>query len=366
MPGIPEIDFGPFLNGDAAARSRVADEIRAACSEFGFLNVTNLPLPTGLVERVSAKAREFFALPREVKEAIGRSDLDVISGYVGVAVEHLDTEQPGDLKESFSLNQASLKLLDHWHIPVAGFRQTVLDLHEAGARACAALVQAMALSVGGAGGLLRGQARASRQHRAFSSTTRRWSVNPAQASCVPERIPTTATVTLVFQDSVEGLEALVDGGWLTVPVVPGAVTVNVADLLSRWTNGIYRSATHRVALPGADVMQSGTPRSSSTIPTARSRSAAWTRVATPTVPGSIRPSWPGNSSGAAVPPSMNEPEGRPQRPGGASAGKFENRPLQPVRYRQQGIRRLQEFPVRGAMLRSRKLRSTGATVTLGS
>ena len=50
------------------------------------------------------------------------------------------------------------------------------------------------------------------------------------------------TVTLVFQDSVEGLEALVDGRWLTVPVVPGTVTVNVADLLSRWTNGIYQLA----------------------------------------------------------------------------------------------------------------------------
>ncbi len=255
MSGIPEIDFGPFLNGDAAARSRVADEIRAACSEFGFLNVTNLPLPTGLVERVSAKAREFFALPREVKEAIGRSDLDVISGYVGVAVEHLDTEQPGDLKESFSLNQASLKLLDHWRIPVAGFRQTVLDLHEAGARACAALVQAMALSVGAPGDFFVDK------HAPHASTVRFFHYPPLerQPGAGQLRAGTHTdygTVTLVFQDSVEGLEALVDGGWLTVPVVPGAVTVNVADLLSRWTNGIYRSATHRVALPGADVMQS--------------------------------------------------------------------------------------------------------------
>ena len=39
-------------------------------------------------------------------------------------------------------------------------------------------------------------------------------------------------------------------------MVPGTVTVNVADLLSRWTNGIYRSPKHRVALPGADVTRS--------------------------------------------------------------------------------------------------------------
>ena len=78
------MDFEPFLNGDGAARRRVVAEIRAACSEFGFLNVANLPLPDGLLERVSAKAKDFFALPAEVKQAIGRSDLDVISGYVGV------------------------------------------------------------------------------------------------------------------------------------------------------------------------------------------------------------------------------------------------------------------------------------------
>ena len=255
MSGIPQIDFGPFLDGDAAARRRVAAEIRAACSEFGFLNVANLPLPEGLLERVSAKAREFFALPGDVKEAIGRSDLDVISGYVGVAVEHLDTEQPGDLKESFSLNQASLTLLDRWQIPVAGFRDTVLDLHDAGARACAALVQAMALSMGAPEDFFVDK------HAPHASTVRFFHYpavehQPGAGQLRAGSHTDYGTVTLVFQDSVEGLEALVDGRWLTVPVIPGTVTVNVADLLSRWTNGIYRSPKHRVALPGADVKQS--------------------------------------------------------------------------------------------------------------
>ena len=255
MPGIPQVDFGPFLNGDPAARRRVAGEIRAACSEFGFLNVANLPLPEGLLERVSAKAREFFTLPGEVKEAIGRSELDVISGYVGVAVEHLDTQQPGDLKESFSLNQASLGLLDRWHIPVAGFRETVLDLHDAGARACASLLQAMALSLDAPEDFFVDK------HAPHAGTVRFFHYPPVEHQPGAGQLRAGShtdygTVTLVFQDGVEGLEAFVDGRWLTVPVVPGTVTVNVADLLSRWTNGIYRSPKHRVALPGAEVTRS--------------------------------------------------------------------------------------------------------------
>ena len=253
--GIPEVDFGPFLNGDTPARRRVAEEIRAACGEYGFLNVVNLPLPTGLVQRVSATAKEFFALPAEVKDAIGRSDLDVISGYVGVAVEHLDTQQPGDLKESFSLNQASLKLLDRWHIPVAGFRETVLELHEAAAHACAALVRAMALSLGAPEDFFEDK------HAPHASTVRFFHYPPLTRPPGDGQLRAGShtdygTVTLVFQDEVEGLEALVDGRWVTVPVVPGTVTVNVADLLSRWSNGIYRSPKHRVALPSANAERS--------------------------------------------------------------------------------------------------------------
>lgn len=249
---FPAVDFGPFLDGDAETRSRVAHRIRAACSEFGFFNLANLPLPAGLRERVAAKAREFFELPREVKEAIGRSDRDVISGYAGVAVERLDTGQPGDLKESFSVNRASIELLDHWRIPVDGFRQTVLDLHEAGARACAALVRAMALSLGAPEDFF------ADKHAPHASTVRLFHYPPVERRPGAGQLRAGAhtdygTVTLVFQDRVEGLEALVDGRWLTVPAVPGAVTVNVADLLSRWTNGIYRSPKHRVALPDADV-----------------------------------------------------------------------------------------------------------------
>ena len=208
-----------------------------------------------MLERVSAKAREFFALPGEVKEAIGRSELDVISGYVGVAVEHLDTQQPGDLKESFSLNQASLGLLDRWHIPVAGFRETVLDLHDAGARACASLLQAMALSLDAPEDFFVDK------HAPHAGTVRFFHYPPVEHQPGAGQLRAGShtdygTVTLVFQDGVEGLEAFVDGRWLTVPVVPGTVTVNVADLLSRWTNGIYRSPKHRVALPGADVTRS--------------------------------------------------------------------------------------------------------------
>ena len=44
------------------------------------------------------------------------------------------------------------------------------------------------------------------------------------------------------------VQALV-GTWAASPYVPGAFTVNVADLLSRWTGGRWRSTRHRVLPP---------------------------------------------------------------------------------------------------------------------
>ena len=52
-------------------------------------------------------------------------------------------------------------------------------------------------------------------------------------------------LTLLRTD-MEGLQCNVDGEWHDVPVVRGALVVNVARLLARWTNDRWTSAIHRV------------------------------------------------------------------------------------------------------------------------
>lgn len=62
------------------------------------------------------------------------------------------------------------------------------------------------------------------------------------------------TLTLVFQDSVGGLEIESPreaGCFQPVKPVPGAVVVHVGDLMERWTNGYYKATLHRVVAPPA-------------------------------------------------------------------------------------------------------------------
>ena len=57
-------------------------------------------------------------------------------------------------------------------------------------------------------------------------------------------------MNLLFQDDEGGLEIQsADGAWIAAPAIPGTAIVNTGDLISRWTNGLFRSSPHRVVNP---------------------------------------------------------------------------------------------------------------------
>jgi isopenicillin N synthase-like dioxygenase len=61
------------------------------------------------------------------------------------------------------------------------------------------------------------------------------------------------TLTLLFQDSVGGLEVQNPHTkvYQPAPPIPETIVVNVGDLLARWSNDVLRSTMHRVVAPPA-------------------------------------------------------------------------------------------------------------------
>ena len=54
-------------------------------------------------------------------------------------------------------------------------------------------------------------------------------------------------LTVLCQDTVGGLQVEdINGNWFHAPPIEDTIIVNVADLLSRWTGGEYKSTPHRV------------------------------------------------------------------------------------------------------------------------
>ena len=59
------------------------------------------------------------------------------------------------------------------------------------------------------------------------------------------------TLTLLLTDGVGGLEAFVDGRWMPVPYIEGAIVVNIGSILSQWTEDKLSATLHRVAGPAS-------------------------------------------------------------------------------------------------------------------
>ncbi|TVT99100.1 hypothetical protein EJB05_55551, partial [Eragrostis curvula] len=53
-------------------------------------------------------------------------------------------------------------------------------------------------------------------------------------------------LTVLLQDGVGGLQVLIDSRWVDVPPVPGALVVNIGDLLQLMSNDRFKSVEHRV------------------------------------------------------------------------------------------------------------------------
>ncbi|RAR00764.1 clavaminate synthase-like protein [Stemphylium lycopersici] len=63
--------------------------------------------------------------------------------------------------------------------------------------------------------------------------------------------------TLLLTSTTPGLEILKPSGqWHIASHIPGALIVNVADFLMRWTNGLYKSTVHRVVNRSAEARYS--------------------------------------------------------------------------------------------------------------
>lgn len=57
-----------FYGQDNAARSKLEDEIRDACLDYGFFQLRNHGIPENLQKEILRQSEDFFNLPDEVKD----------------------------------------------------------------------------------------------------------------------------------------------------------------------------------------------------------------------------------------------------------------------------------------------------------
>lgn len=268
---IPTIDLERWTRGDAEARREVAAQVDSALSRAGFLLVRGHGVAPGLRDEVRAAAREVFALPAEAKERYsarvgGRGWLAVGAEGNGYAE---GTPTPPDLKESWTTAAdaptGDPEIDGFWFQPNR-WPDEVPRLQDAAGRY---LDQMRQLS----DELLRLLAAALGQDEDFFTRhtghpTYGFNINwypgvPVVGEPLPGQYrigPHTdfGTVTLLDREpGLGGLQVYLDpadggAGWQDAPFDPLALTVNIGDLMARWTGGRWRAGRHRVLAPSPD------------------------------------------------------------------------------------------------------------------
>ena len=235
----------------------IADDLGRSFREYGFAVIRDHGIPQELIDRAEALAKEFFALPDEVKRAYHIPGGGGARGYTPFGTEKAKDAKVHDLKEFWHVGRelpAGHPLSEYmpdnvWPEEVEGFRNTFSELYSAFELAGSRVLEAIAIHLD--------------LPRDFfvptvedgNSVMRLLRYPPLEGAEAEGAIRAAAhgdinTITLLLGAEEAGLELLAsDGEWLAVDPPAGALVVNIGDMLDRLTNHKLRSTTHRVVNP---------------------------------------------------------------------------------------------------------------------
>lgn len=224
--------------------------------EYGFAIIRDHGIPQDLIDAAEAKSREFFALPDAVKRAYHIPGTGGARGYTPFGTEKAKDATARDLKEFWHIGRTlppgdpleTFMAPNIWPTEVPGFRETFEAIFAAFEASGARILAAVALHLG-------------LDEHFFDATVDKGNSvlrllhYPPVAEAAEGEIRAAAhedinTITLLLGAEEAGLQLLArDGRWLPVAPPPGALAVNIGDMLQRLTAGRMRSTTHRVVNP---------------------------------------------------------------------------------------------------------------------
>ncbi|TIX51580.1 isopenicillin N synthase family dioxygenase [Alteraurantiacibacter aquimixticola] len=232
-------------------------ELGRSFEEYGFAVVRDHGIDQQLINRAEELAQEFFALPEEVKRQYHRPGQGGARGLTPFGVETAKGASIRDLKEFYHVGRdlpeghryTKFMPPNIWPDELPDFRPVMQDLFLAFEWTGKRILSAIALYLGEAEDFFEDSVRDG------NSVMRLLHYPPATEVAEEGAIRAAAhedinTITLLLGAEEAGLQLLSrQGEWLPVAPPPGALAVNIGDMLQRLTAGKLRSTTHRVVNP---------------------------------------------------------------------------------------------------------------------
>lgn len=261
MPNsLPIIDIAPLYQTNEAGWLSVANQIDAACREWGFFYIKGHPISAQRIDNLLNATKTFFAGSETDKLRIDITQSEHHRGYGGIATEQLDPTKPSDLKETFDMG---------FHMPddqpevLAGKPLRGPNRHPQQAGWEALMEQHYDDMQELAKTLLRAMTIALDIERDFFDVRFNEPISVLRMIHYPPRHTASSAeqqgagahtdygcITLLYQDDAGGLQVQnVQGEWIDAPPIDGTFVVNLGDMMARWSNDRYKSTPHRVISP---------------------------------------------------------------------------------------------------------------------
>ncbi|KAF1835565.1 Clavaminate synthase-like protein [Decorospora gaudefroyi] len=266
---IPLIDFSAFLSGDASAKKQTADAVLKGFQNAGFVYLKNHGILASTVSTVFGHSANFFARPKEHKDALAWYSAAANRGYVTqgreklVVLEETGTEAEmralvPDLKESMEIGRDDQpKTPNMWPSgdeEAKEFKDQMMAFFETCKGLHMQVMRAIALGMGIEETWFDGFTDAGdntlRLLHYPSVSKSIFKRNDGQLQVRAGEHSDYGSITLLFQDARGGLQVRSPKGtFVNATPIEGTIVINAGDLLARWSNDTIKSTKHRVVEP---------------------------------------------------------------------------------------------------------------------
>ena len=249
---IPVIDIGPLIDGKDP--EKVSRDLHDASQNLGFIYIKGHGIPNDLINNVRENAIHFFRSSDKEKQKVKITKSH--RGWLGYGGAVMNSKDKADLKESFIWGMENsngvlpdshpLRGQNIWPKNIPNFKNLAMEYFDHAHRVAKNLMQGFAIGLG-------------LDEKFFLKTNSKPLSRASFVYYPPQPIEMGddqfgvgehtdfGVLTVLCQDLTGGLQVKdVNGDWLQAPPIEGTLVVNVADLLSRWTDGAYKSTPHRV------------------------------------------------------------------------------------------------------------------------
>ncbi len=254
---VPELSLRSFSEGGAAQRAQFSEQLYSGFVEYGFVILKDHPVPEPLLQKCYKLMERFFSLPTEAKKKYISKLGGGQRGYTPFGEEHAKDSPVMDLKEFWHVGReltpghemVGIYQENIWPTEIPEFKPVFLEMFDKLEAAGEIMLEALTSPL---------QLESSDFHKMVhngNSILRLLHYPPIPEGVDPRCIRAAAHedinfITLLPAATTSGLQLRDrDGQWLDVGGDPGDLIVDSGDMLSRLTNDVIPSTTHRVINP---------------------------------------------------------------------------------------------------------------------